>query len=245
MAENEKDQLSGAWRASIAAAVGCEASDIKTVTELLACDPVGACEAHGRCWAHSEWQRCGSLLRSVSSDPCENIVDGLDGLCGACRELKALCAQHDEAICAEVVVRGVEKNPLTRKTLDKLTCQVPGCTHEWHEGFVLHGACHIKAPSTARYWGTGVVEIRCLRCDREIVEIALTAQDCAVVNVILVCTDPHCKEPPENHSLVLHAPCHRGAGVFVTYQDGDLMFTCGECATLIDVHPVAAGGASA
>lgn len=43
------------WRRSIAAAVGCEISDIKTVKELLECNPVGACETHGRCWTHSEW----------------------------------------------------------------------------------------------------------------------------------------------------------------------------------------------
>ena len=41
-------------------------------------------------------QRCGSLLQSVSSDPCEAIVDGMDGLCRGCREFKGLCAQHDE-----------------------------------------------------------------------------------------------------------------------------------------------------
>lgn len=95
MTKNEKGQLE-AWRVSIAAAVGCEVTDIKTVKELLECDPVGACETHGRCWTHSEWQRCGSLIRSVSSDPCEGIVDGLDGLCSACREFKALCELHDE-----------------------------------------------------------------------------------------------------------------------------------------------------
>ena len=93
MAENKAPSLE-AWRESIAAAVGCEASDIKTVKELLECDPAGACETHGRCWTHSEWQRCGSLLRTVNSAPCENVV-GLDGLCVACREFKALREQHD------------------------------------------------------------------------------------------------------------------------------------------------------
>lgn len=94
--EKRKDAPLEAWRKAIAGAVGCEASDIKTVKELLECDPTGACETHGRCWTHSEWQRCGSLLRTVSGDPCEDMVDGLDGLCGACREFKALCEQHDE-----------------------------------------------------------------------------------------------------------------------------------------------------
>jgi len=84
-----------AWRKSIAAAVGCDVSEIKTVKELLECDPVGACETHGRCWTHSEWQKCGSLIRSVSSDPCEDVADGLDGLCRGCREFKVMCEQHD------------------------------------------------------------------------------------------------------------------------------------------------------
>lgn len=41
------------------------------------------------------WQQCGSLLRSVSSDPCEALADGTDGLCCHCREFKELCEQHD------------------------------------------------------------------------------------------------------------------------------------------------------
>jgi len=86
------------WRRAIAAAVGVDASDLKTVKELLECRPVGACETRQRCWTHSEWKRCGSLLRSVSSDPCEAVVDGLDGLCSNCREFKVLCEQHDEGL---------------------------------------------------------------------------------------------------------------------------------------------------
>jgi hypothetical protein len=83
------------WRESIANAIGCDVAEIKTVTELLACRPAGACETHRQCWTHSEWQKCGSLIRSVSNDPCEAIVDGTDGLCHDCREFKMLCEQHD------------------------------------------------------------------------------------------------------------------------------------------------------
>jgi hypothetical protein len=95
---SEKDPILEEWRESIATAIGGEAADIKTVKELLECNPAGACETHGRCWTHSEWQRCGSLIQSVSGDPCAAVVDGLDGLCSGCREFKALCEQHDETI---------------------------------------------------------------------------------------------------------------------------------------------------
>jgi hypothetical protein len=84
-----------AWRESLARAIGCEVSDIKTVKELLTCDPIGACEAHGRCWTHSEWQLCGSPLRTKSGDLCENVADGSDGLCWCCREFKTLREQRD------------------------------------------------------------------------------------------------------------------------------------------------------
>lgn len=139
----------------------------------------------------------------------------------------------------------VEKAPLTRKTLDKLTCQSPGCTHESHEGLVLHGRCHLKAPSIARYRTGGVVEISCLTCEHPIAEVAVNAQERAAADEALACTDPHCKEPPENHCLVFRAPCHRKAGVFVTYQDGHLLLTCGECDQLVGVHHVDPGSATA
>jgi ribosomal protein S27E len=132
--------------------------------------------------------------------------------------------------------------PLTRKTLDKLTCQSPGCTHESHEGLVLHSACHTKAPTTMRYWANGAVEIRCKQCDRWIVEIMLHPEEQAAASEALACDDPHCEEPPENHSLVLRAPCHRDDGVFVTYQDGHLVVTCGECGDLVGSRHVAGGG---
>jgi hypothetical protein len=77
---NAKDPILEARRASIADAVGCEVSNIKTVKELLECEPIGACEKHGRCWTHSEWQRCGSSI------PCGGTANGLDGLCDDCRD---------------------------------------------------------------------------------------------------------------------------------------------------------------
>ena len=139
----------------------------------------------------------------------------------------------------------VEKAPLTRSNLDKLTCQVPGCTHERHEGLVLRGRCHIKSPSTARYWAGGVIEISCLKCDQGVAEIALDARERAAADEVLACRDPNCKEPPESHSLVFYPPCHRTAGVFVTYQDGHLLIACGKCEALVGSHHVAEGGASA
>lgn len=137
----------------------------------------------------------------------------------------------------------VVAKPLTRKTLDKLTCQAPGCTHARHEGIVLHGRCHLKSPSKVRYSASGVVEISCLACDRSIVDVALNAQDRMTVNEALACADPQCKEV--NHNLVFRAACHREAGMFVTYQDGKLLLTCGECAEMVVWHHVDSGGASA
>jgi hypothetical protein len=135
--------------------------------------------------------------------------------------------------------------PLTRKTLDKATCQVPGCTHEKHDGLVLHGRCHVEAPSTVRYWASGVVEIRCKKCDKGVAEIMLHPDEQALANEALACRDPHCKEPPENHSLVLRAQCHRDGGVFVVYQGGHLLVTCGMCEEPVSSHHVAEGSAPA
>lgn len=98
----EKDPVLEAWRESIATASGRAVEDIKTVKELLACIPAGARETHGRCWTHSEWQKCGSLIRSVSSEPCEGVADGLDGLCQHCREFKEMCEQHDVNFMSQV-----------------------------------------------------------------------------------------------------------------------------------------------
>lgn len=139
----------------------------------------------------------------------------------------------------------VARAPLTRKVLDKLTCQSPGCAHESHDGLVLHGRCHIKAPSIARCSLSGVVTISCLTCEQLIVEVALDAREHATVHEILACSDPGCKEPPENHNLVFRAPCHRDAGVFASYRDGHLMITCGECSKLVGAHRVEAGWGAA
>jgi hypothetical protein len=67
------------WRKSIASAVGCETTDIKTVQELLACEPPSACENGENCWTHSEWVRCSN---------CEALADGLHSLCTECRGLE-------------------------------------------------------------------------------------------------------------------------------------------------------------
>ena len=137
------------------------------------------------------------------------------------------------------------KRPLTRSALDKATCQAPGCKHESHGGVVLHGRCHVGSPSTVRYWASGVVEVRCERCDQEIVEVLLHPEEQPTMNAALACKDPHCKEPAENHSLVLRAQCHRGVGLFVVYQDGHLLVTCGACKAAVSSHHVAEDGASA
>ncbi len=135
--------------------------------------------------------------------------------------------------------------PLTRKALDKLTCQAPGCTHESHDGLVLHGACHIQTPSTARYQQSGVIEISCGKCEKWIAAVAIHPEERAAMNAAIVCRDPSCKEPPESHSIVFRAPCHRDQGVIVTYQRGHLMIACGKCKEVVDAHHVAEGTATA
>lgn len=137
------------------------------------------------------------------------------------------------------------KRPLTRSALDKATCQAHECTHENHEGVVLHGRCHLESSTTVRYWASGVIEIRCKRCDKGIAEVLLHPDEQVAMAVALVCKDPLCKELPENHSLVLRAQCHRGAGLFVVYQCGHLLVTCGVCKARVSSHHVAGDGASA
>lgn len=67
-----------------------------------------------RVTTHGLDQRAAALPLTVSPAPpvrlaCTNgttfvhplakaVVDGLDGLCGGCREFKAMCEQHDEAV---------------------------------------------------------------------------------------------------------------------------------------------------
>jgi len=131
--------------------------------------------------------------------------------------------------------------PLTRKTLDKLTCQAPGCTHEDHDGLVLHGRCHIKSASLALCWPNGIVAISCKQCGQAIAEIELHAEECSKMKQALTCTDPSCKELPENHSMVLLAQCHPKAGVFITYQAGKILVACGKCETVCSQLAVAAG----
>ena len=131
--------------------------------------------------------------------------------------------------------------PLTRASLDKLSCQAPGCTHEGHEGLVLHGACHVRSPSTARYWASGVIELRCCKCDKLIVIVALHDEVRIVANAQLRCDDPNCKEPLEDHSMVFRSQCHPKVGIFATYANGHLEFRCGKCDAVTGSYHVAAG----
>lgn len=139
---------------------------------------------------------------------------------------------------------GVAKKPLTRSDLDKQSCQAPGCTHQSHDGLVLHGACHMKAPSTARYWASGVVELRCGKCDKWIADIELHPEVQAAANEHLKCDDPNCKEPPEGHSMVFRSQCHPKIGVFATYMDGHLVFQCGKCKEVVGAYHVASGASA-
>lgn len=124
--------------------------------------------------------------------------------------------------------------PLTRAELDRLTCQTPGCAHDHHDGLVLNSRCHTRKPTFVRYWGDGVVEVRCRICNGFVASIALDGTSAAHMNEALFpCPDPNCDKPPNEHSLTLKSsPCHRRhakAGIFVAYKNGELQFFCSVC----------------
>ena len=79
---SERDSTLEEWRASVAAAIGCKVADIKTVTELLECNPAGACETHGRCWTHSEWivEPCDPPDACANRGRCWTHSEGVDEL---------------------------------------------------------------------------------------------------------------------------------------------------------------------
>lgn len=70
------------------------------------CDPYGACRNNANCLMHSEWAdphlnltpRCGSLIVSVSNDPCEVPVEKHGDICAYCRSFEAMCKDHDDAL---------------------------------------------------------------------------------------------------------------------------------------------------
>jgi|GEM_PF-6607746 len=119
--------------------------------------------------------------------------------------------------------------PLTTTELDRLTCAAPGCTHENHGPLFLHSRCHLKSPTIIRYWGDGVVEIRCKICNHFVGSIALQAEQAEQLTAKIECTDPNCKEPAENHTLLMKPPCHPTAGQFAVYHGGHLTLACAKC----------------
>lgn len=61
--------------------------------------------------------------------------------------------------------------PLTRESLDATGCSEPGCAHD-HSVLHAEPACHRTAGLDACYIKeTGVMEIRCHRCQRPVVAV--------------------------------------------------------------------------
>jgi hypothetical protein len=65
-----------------------------------------------------------------------------------------------------------EPRPLTRRELDGLSCMTPGCDHTTHDGLVLFGRCHPRAPTVVQY-RNGVVRVMCWECRALIAAIAV------------------------------------------------------------------------
>jgi hypothetical protein len=109
--------------------------------------------------------------------------------------------------------------PLTRRELDEIGAAV------------LNSRCHHKRPVIVKYWGDGVLELRCSIDNKFVASVQLDGFDTARLGENLVCHhgDPTCTEPPENHNLVLRPPCHRTAGAYVVYSHGCLSIACGKC----------------
>ena len=64
---------------------------------------------------------------------------------------------------------------LTQADLKGQGCQVPGCDHSDHyDTLFLHGRCHPHAAVTAAYMkATGIIVIRCHKCDALIAELKI------------------------------------------------------------------------
>jgi hypothetical protein len=135
---------------------------------------------------------------------------------------------------------------LTRKELDQEGCHAPGCTQDHGHGpLFLNGRCHPGKSQLVYYFASGIFVIRCKACHRHVMNVAADPEEQLVFNEKLACTDPTCKEPPENHNLRLSAPCHRKAGLFVAYNDGHLVMVCCKCKEHVATHHVKEASAQA
>lgn len=66
-------------------------------------------------------------------------------------------------------------NILTRRELDPMRCETPGCDHADHpHGLSLHPTCHARAPLQVWY-RDGVLTVLCAGCKTEIARIAVAA----------------------------------------------------------------------
>jgi hypothetical protein len=132
----------------------------------------------------------------------------------------------------------VATDPLTRTDLDRMRCQEPSCVKtghaNGHEHVVMNSRCHPKRPLIARYWGDGVLETWCKICNTFVASFAVTPEDETRLNGMIACDDPACAHPPAEHKLLVVAQCHRGAGIYVIYEEhGQLVFYCSKCRSAI------------
>jgi len=67
--------------------------------------------------------------------------------------------------------------PLTRKDLQHVQCQVLGCTHDNHGVLFLHAGCHMRAGTEVSYnLVTGVLTINCKQCKKLIAKILVAME---------------------------------------------------------------------
>lgn len=134
---------------------------------------------------------------------------------------------------------------LTRETLDQERCAVPGCDHRDHGALYLHGKCHPKAATTVHYLHGGIVHVACMKCDKQIADIAISVvEQIELDKRVLACGDPACTKAPEEHSLRLRPGCHRTKGILVVYSEGHLITACAKCREEIQVFHVRHGAPS-
>jgi hypothetical protein len=70
----------------------------------------------------------------------------------------------------------VPVGPLSQADLDRMTCSVPGCTHQNHDGLFLNQRCHPQGGVEAFYQPTtGLLRVTCFVCKVLICNVKVAA----------------------------------------------------------------------